>query len=231
MYGTLKSQYVCHNNPSIDPDNTTLRNVGIRINAEIQARIEPPPTPLIKLEVDDDCTTHIIKVNMRRNQLSAASVKYNVNMNTFNDGQPEELFSLLRNFKIAIDGPGTTTPSSQINYLPKMLHGQALAEFDELQSQYCGATNNHLKLNPEGLLEYFFLINSLSKQKCVMRHTMRKHRSTNFKFFAARLKEMNNFLPLFPGSDASNKMEIEELNDILLHAVPNAPAKKSHLQG
>ena len=55
----------------------------------MQARIEPPPIPLIKLEVDDDCTAHIIKFNMRRNPSSAASEIYNVNMNMFDDGQPE----------------------------------------------------------------------------------------------------------------------------------------------
>ena len=52
-----------------------------------------------------------------------------------------------------------------------------------------------------------------------------------FKSFAARLKEINNFLPLFPGSDASKKMEMEELNEILIHAVPNGWAKQSYLQG
>ena len=43
-----------------------------------------------------------------------------------------------------------------------MLCGQALMEFDKLQSQYGGTTNNHLKIIQEGLLEYFFLINALT---------------------------------------------------------------------
>ena len=55
-----------------------------------------------------------------------------------------------------------------------------------------------------------------------MRREMRTPQSMTFKHFAARLMEMNNFLPLFPGLDASEKMEMEELNKILLHAVPDA---------
>ena len=55
-----------------------------------------------------------------------------------------------------------------------MLRGQALREYDKLQSQYRGATNNRLKLIQEGLLEYFFPINSLSKQKRAMGRAMRK---------------------------------------------------------
>ena len=60
---------------------------------------------------------------------------------------------------------------------------------------------------------------------------MRKTRSMTFKHFSERLTEINNSLSLFPGSDASKKMEIEEINKILLHAVPNGWAKQSYLQG
>ena len=112
-----------------------------------------------------------------------------------------------------------------------MLRGQALREFDELQSQYGGLTNNHLKLIQEGLLEYFFTINLLSNQKFATRRAIRKPQSMTFNRFAARLIEMNNFLPLFPGLDVSRKMEPEERNEILLHAVTNAWAKQSYLQG
>ena len=42
---------------------------------------------------------------------------------------------------------------------------------------------------------------------------------------------MDNFLPLFPESDVSKKMEPEYLNEIILHAVLNAWTKQSYLQG
>ena len=64
-----------------------------------------------------------------------------------------------------------------------------------------------------------------------MRRAIRKPQITTFKRFAERLTEMNNFLPLFPGSESSKKMEMEDLNDILLHAVPTGWAKQSYLQG
>ena len=51
-----------------------------------------------------------------------------------------------------------------------------------------------------------------------------------FKRFAARLTEMNNLLLLFPGSEVSKKMTQENLNKIILHAVPNAWEKQSYLQ-
>ena len=109
-------------------------------------------------------------------------------MNTLYDGQPEEFLLLLKNFKIATNGTGTTNPSSQINLLRMMLRVQALMEFDGLQSQYVGSTNKHLKLIQEGLLDYFFPVNFLSKKKRAMERAMRKPRSMILKHFAERLK-------------------------------------------
>ena len=124
----------------------------------------------------------------------------------FDDIQPGELLLLLKNFKIAIDGTRTTTAYGQINYRSTMLRGKTLREFNELQSKYGGSTNNHIKLIQEGLLEYFFPIDSLSKKKRAMRRAMSKPWSIIFKHFAARLMEMNNFLPIFPGFYNSKKM-------------------------
>ena len=76
-----------------------------------------------------------------------------MNMFTFDGVQPEELLALLRNFKIAIDGIGTTTPTGRINYLCTVTHGKSLSEFDELSLQG-DTTKKHLKHITEGLLEY-----------------------------------------------------------------------------
>ena len=42
--------------------------------------------------------------------------------------------------------------------------------------------------------------------------------------------ELNNHLSLYPGSDAAKKMDPEEINKILLHAVPNLWAKQAYIQ-
>ena len=102
-----------------------MNNLGW-IRSDMQARIDPPPIPLVKLVLDYDRTTHIIKVKMRINPSSAISETYNVNMKMFGDVQLEGLLSLLRNFKIATYGNGTTTPSGRNNHLFTMFCGQAL---------------------------------------------------------------------------------------------------------
>ena len=135
----------------------------------------------------------------------------------------------MNNFKSAIDRTGNTLAAGKINYIRTILCGESLREFDKLASQNTGTNNQHLKFTHEGLLGVF-QINSLFKQKRTMRCAMCKPREILFKLFSARLTELNNYLPLFLGLSASNKMHPEELNEILLHAVLNGWAKHAYLQ-
>ena len=65
----------------------------------------------------------------------------------------------------------------------------------------------------------------------MMRRAMRKPWYLPFKIFAARLTELNNYIPLFARSSVTNKMAPEELNKILLHCDPNDCKNQSYLQG
>ena len=121
-----------------------------------------------------------------------------VNMNTFDDGQPEEFLSLIINFNIETDGTRTTNPYIHIACLHMMLSGQALREFYKPQSQYGGATNKQPKLIQEVLLEYFFLINAISKQKRVMRRAMRKPQSMTSKRFCGKVDRNQQLPAAFP---------------------------------
>ena len=84
------------------------------LSADVQARIEPPPIPLIKVGIEEERASYMINVKIRRNPATAMSETYNMNVSTFEDGQPEEFFTLLENFRIAIDGTGTTSASGKI---------------------------------------------------------------------------------------------------------------------
>ena len=64
-----------------------------------------------------------------------------------------------------------------------------------------------------------------------MRRPMRKPRDLLFKRFTERKIELDNYLPLFPGSRTSKKIPPKELNNILLHTVPNGWTKQAYLQG
>ena len=70
------------------------------------------------------------------------SKTYELKMNIFEKGQPEELITLMKNFKKTIKETITTTVAGRINYLCNMLHG---------------TMNAHLKEKQEGLLSHLLL--------------------------------------------------------------------------
>ena len=66
-----------------------MKTSGTWLSADIQVQIEPTPIPLIKVELEEQRESNIIKVEIRRNPSQAASETYKVNMYKFDDGQPE----------------------------------------------------------------------------------------------------------------------------------------------
>ena len=103
---------------------------------------------------------------------------------------------MMKDFKTATDGTGTTSATGKIQFLYTMLRGEALREFDVLEIQVGSTTNGHLKSIKESLIGYFFPINGINKQKRAMRRAMRKPQDILFKIFAAQLTELNNNPPL-----------------------------------
>ena len=63
-----------------------------------------------------------------------------------------------------------------------------------------------------------------------MHRAMRKTQDLPFKCFAAQQMEINNCLPLFPGLVDAKNISPEELNEILLHIIPNSWVNKYYLQ-
>ena len=87
MYGTFQSTYVWRKNICFNKTKTsTIKNVPW-ISADVQAHIDPPPTPPIKVDLDKLRTTNALRVDIWRNPSQATSETYKINMSTFDDGQ------------------------------------------------------------------------------------------------------------------------------------------------
>ena len=119
---------------------------------DVQARIEPPPISLIKATSEKAEEYNMIKINMCRDPASATSKTYELKVQTFENGKPEEFLQMTKDFKNATDGTGTTSATGRIQFLRTMLRGEALREFDVISSQVGITTNGNLKLIKEGLL-------------------------------------------------------------------------------
>ena len=79
----------------------------------------------------------------------------------------------------------------------------------------------------KGLSWYFFLVDLLLKNvQCfaVWKNSLKARR------YAARLIDLNEYLASFPGVTIADKLGITELNEILLHSMPNSWSKQAHVQ-
>ena len=104
-YSTIQSHYMWRKQISINKTNTsTMKNLPW-LSADVQARIEPSQISLIKAGLEGLQATNIIKFNILRHPSQSTSETYKIYMYTLNDGQPEELFALLRNWKIRLTEP------------------------------------------------------------------------------------------------------------------------------
>ena len=93
------------------------------LNTDFQARIEPPPIPLIKATNVNTEETNIIKIKMRQDPASDTSDTYKLKVQTFENGKPEEFLQMMKNFKTDVVRTGTTSTTGTIQFIRTMLHG------------------------------------------------------------------------------------------------------------
>ena len=64
-----------------------------------------------------------------------------------------------------------------------------------------------------------------------MHHGMRKPHGIKLRCYVDRLIDLSEYLRSFPGSTATHKIGMTELNEILLNSMPNSWSKQAYVQG
>ena len=64
-----------------------------------------------------------------------------------------------------------------------------------------------------------------------MRHCMKNPCSLKVRRYAARLINLNEYLASFPRTTMTYKMEVTDLNGILLNSMPKILSKQAYVQG
>ena len=92
--------------------------------------MDPPLTPLIKINNSDESGKYFVKLKLRRDPTSFSSDLYGFNMNLFDNGDPEELFLFMRKFNMTLSESGTLATGAKIQYFCSLVHGEVLCQFD-----------------------------------------------------------------------------------------------------
>ena len=131
---------------------------------------------------------------------------------------------------MTLESSVTLVSGEKILYLRTLVHGAVLHQFDMLFDELGSTTSENLKSIILGLVTYFFPVNALSKQKCVMRRGMRNPRGLNIRLYAAHMIGLNKYLSIFPWAKANEKMYETDLNEILLKSMPNRWIRHAYVQ-
>ena len=60
---------------------------------------------------------------------------------------------------------------------------------------------------------------------------MKKLCSLKVRCYAEPLIDLNEYLSSFPGATLADKMDVTELNEIILNSMPTSWSKKAYIQG
>ena len=139
-------------------------------------QMEPPPIPLINSKHDDKLDKYFVKLKLHRDPTSATSDLYDFKMAFFNNDETEEFLLFISNFNITLAASGTLGKYVKVKHIHTLVRGEALRQFDLISSYMEGMNPLKVETVILGLATYFFTVNSLSKQKCMMRRGSRNLR-------------------------------------------------------
>ena len=84
--------------------------------------------------------------------------RYIFKMALFGNSEPVEFFLFVRNFQMALKASGTLASGAKIQYLPTLVHGEALHQIDTLSTEGRSITSEHLESTILVLGTCFFLL-------------------------------------------------------------------------
>ena len=110
------------------------------INADFQARIEPPLISLIREVTEQVAEWNIINIKMHQDTVLATSDTDKLNVPMVKNGKHKEFLQMMKDFKTATDGTGTPSATGIVHFPHNMLRGEALRELKILVGQIGSTT-------------------------------------------------------------------------------------------
>ena len=113
----------------------------------------------------------------------------------------------------------------------RILEGDALARFDSKATELGNETNANFATCLDAVTSYTFPTKALQYQRRFMRRYLRKPRDTTIRKFNSRLQELNAYLEQFPLFGNNQKLDDDDLLEVLEFSIPNKWQSQMVLQG
>ena len=163
-----------------------------------------------------------IVIKLRSTPNDANSQLYEVITRAFDHGTPEEWIRHRKMIKKVLDGQNITSGPDSFRMTRRLLEGKALANFEvSVVTNTYTETVNNLDKALKDVAVAIFPTRALQKQKRSMRRRMPKPFGMPVAHYWARLVELNQYLPFFPGGDANSKLADDDLKEVLEFGIPD----------
>ena len=130
----------------------------------VQVFVDPIRNPLIKIKNGDKSDIYFIKIKFHLDPTSEKLDLYEFKMALFENDKSGEFLLFFRNFNMTIEASGTLRDDAKIQYLCKLVCGEALRQFGILPAEVEIASPETFSSIILGLDTYFSPFNALSKK-------------------------------------------------------------------
>ena len=199
----------------------------------------PPVIGIDRGEIQKVTKTNSVVFKLYTTPSDTDSPQYEMTVPIFKTGTPERWLETRKSIDKVFLGLNLTSGPYQYQQVRRILQGDALATFDKAATKHGNETTNNLKLCLDEVTKHVFPNCALQKQKRYMRRALRKPRDMSIKEYDARLEELNNMLKWFCDEvdntrlcpRIGQKIDTDEMKDILYFSIPNKWHKQAIVQG
>ena len=184
-----------------------------------------PAIPLERPEPKEYSSQNFLSNKCYSTPGDADSNTYNVSVQYFEEGTPEEWLQLLAAHKRVSQGQNITNGPGMYNVLSRHLKGAILSKYNTVAQARGNQTVEHLKLVMADLTAHVFPSKSYVIQKRYMKKFIKKPRNMKIRALVSRIQELNNYLPSFPPAVAGTnptKLPDDEIKEIIYNALPSS---------
>ena len=192
---------------------------------------DPPPIPLERSEKKVLKKSEYITLKLRSNPTEKESQTYDLILPYYNSATPEEWLEFRSTLDKAIIGQNITKPADMFSMARRVLQGDALASFEEAAKDHGEDKVEKFNSCLDDVTSHVFPQRALQKQKRCMRRSMRKPSNMTVREYATRINELNTYLEKFPPNKKRQRLDDDEILDLLEFGVPRSWQNQMTLQG
>lgn len=191
----------------------------------------PPAISLDRPTMKTYAKSEVLSLKLRSNPAEANSQTYELTVPFFRSGTPEEWLVVKKSILRIMVGQNITAGPGKYSMTRRILDGDALAKFDSKAAELGPETNNNFVTCLNAVTQHVFPQKALQYQRRYMRRYMRKPRDIKTREFYSRVQEINAYLNQFPPFGQTQRLDDDDIIEILEYSVPASWQKDMVYQG